>query len=82
MKKQLIFEDILPEMFSRVGQVYTPDFVKQPEWYLTYTWSPEVEEAFRKWLVALFRKKGCMTVRMATESAGWFLLSYGWKTEA
>ena len=46
-------DEILSEMFRRVGEEYSPELTAKPGWYLVYQW-PSIE-AYRDWLVWLAR---------------------------
>lgn len=79
--RELLYNEILPEMFRRVGQEFTKDFCRREDWFLEHTWTTAEQEEFRKWLVKLLVKKGKMSPYGAQHEASWFLLAHGWKTQ-
>ena len=49
-------EKALKEMFKRVGEVFSWNFVKQPDWYQTRQWTPEEENDYCKWFLKEIKK--------------------------
>ena len=72
---------ILAEQFKIIGQEYTEDFVKQPEWYLKYTWTGKQEREFCKWLAVYLHVRLHMSMQRAEHTAAMWNLNYGWKQE-
>ena len=78
-EKELAY--ILTEMFRRVGKEYSIGFTKQPDWFLSYSWSDIDQEDFMRWLTIYLKRKKNFTKEYARKQAGWFILHCGWKTE-
>lgn len=78
----LIFEEIIPEMFRRVGkgENCVKEVCSQHDWFMKETWTPEEEKSFKDWLVVTLRTKLKMTKKLAEREAGMFLLNWGWAT--
>lgn len=70
---------ILSKMFSFVNEVYTVEFTKNPDWFRSREWNKDAENLFRNWLIKYFKQNLDMKNALATKSADWFLLNYGWK---
>jgi hypothetical protein len=87
MNKQL--KEILTEMFLRVNQKFSEDLVKEPDWYLEFTWTEQEQEDFKKWLIEYLKNNKesryeLMSIpnksqRFLESFANEFLLNYGWK---
>jgi hypothetical protein len=72
----------LDVMFKAVGfDGFDEEFTKQPDWYIKREWSKEQQDEFRDWLIAECRTKLRMRKKQAEVEAGFFLLSWGWKTK-
>jgi hypothetical protein len=79
---------ILQEMFKRVGQEYTEEFVKQPYWFTKYSWTEEEQEDFENWLYTELKNNNLLrkeTLANNTKSAKQlkrvakaFVFNYGW----
>ena len=78
----LVFCELLPEMFKRVGLKKTAinDLTKKPNWFTEVNWTEKEEATFRKWLVSKLTKRLNITKEEAEEKAEIFLLQYGWST--
>lgn len=72
-------EEILKEMFIRVGADYNEELVQQEGWFQKYSWSKEEEEDYKEWLINYLVKNLKIPKTMAEESSSWFLLDVGWK---
>jgi len=71
----------LDMMFNVVGfNGFDEEFIKQPDWYTMKEWSKEQQDEFRNWLISELRTKLRMRKKQAEIEAGFFLLSWGWKT--
>ena len=80
---------ILEKMFSYVGEKYTPEYVKQDEWFLNHSWTEEKQDEFISWLidylknpearkeVMRFPTKDRKSLEMFSQH---FVLNFGWKT--
>ena len=72
----------LDMMFKAVGfDCFDEEFTKQPDWYTKREWSKEQQDEFRDWLISECRTKLRMRKKQAEVEAGFFLLSWGWKTK-
>jgi hypothetical protein len=73
---------ILQEMFDRVGELFTEDYVKEEGWWLKHEWTKAQEQSFQDWLYRHLRRhkpwKSMSQYKMKGE-IGYFMLSYGWK---
>lgn len=82
-------KEILEKMFSYVGEKYTPEYVKQDEWFLNHSWTKEQQDEFIVWLVdylknsearkelMMFPIKDRKNLVMFSQH---FVFNYGWKT--
>jgi hypothetical protein len=79
---ELIFNELLPEMFKRVGKegVDLKKACQEPEWYMKEKWTAQDELAFKTWMVQKLRTKLKMTKRLAERETEMFLLNWGWTT--
>lgn len=79
---RLIFNELLPEMFKRVGLNTSDinDLTKTPNWFQSKTWTEKEESEFKEWLIAKLRAKLKFSKTLATKKAEYFLLNYGWST--
>jgi hypothetical protein len=72
----------LDKMFEMVGfEGFDEDFTKQSDWYTKKEWSIDEQNEFRNWLITECRDKLRMRKKQAEVEAGFFLLSWGWKTK-
>lgn len=72
-------EEILIKMFDMVGDVYSPEKTKHPQWFLEHSWSIEQDQQFIKWLEAYLKRKRIAKGRTARKIAEMFSFQYGWK---
>jgi DNA segregation ATPase FtsK/SpoIIIE-like protein len=82
---------VLEKMFAMVGEKYTLEFVKQPEWFCLQEWGKETEDKFAEWLFGyLKRNKEARKELMARPTSDRvrikqvvmeFIFQYGWKTK-
>jgi len=82
---------ILEKMFEMVYEKYTPEFIKQPNWYWLKTWDKDTENEFSEWMFAyLKRSKDARTAVMKRPSkdpklikkvVSEFIWQYGWKVK-
>jgi len=81
--EQMLFEDILPKMFSYVGLSTNPNnikrYVKRPRWFCLKTWSDIQEWEFQMWLKEYMKSKLNFSEKRASYEAGYFVTWYGWK---
>ena len=75
-------EEILKELFSRVGQTYSQSTVSAENWYLLHTWTMAEQDDFKLWLTRYLMKKLRMRKEFCERKAAWFILCYGWKFSA
>lgn len=80
---ELIFCELLPEMFKRVGLKNSDinDLTKVPQWFTTQKWTIEQEQDFTNWVARRLRSKLNMPVKQAEREAKMFLLNFGWSLE-
>lgn len=82
---------ILKKMFTYVKEKYTPEYVKQPEWFCKHTWTIKQQNKFTDWMVDYlynnaearreimsFPRKNKKDIK---EVVDWFLFGHGWKNE-
>jgi len=80
-------EEILKEMFRRVGANYDTFDFKQRDWYYKYTWTEKEQEDFRVWLGKyLYKKKLLKKGKYRNQDKGYYqagklIFNYGWKVE-
>lgn len=79
-KMTRVFQQLMKEMFKRVGLKYDPDYCFQEDWYLTKSWTEAEQRDFKLWGEGILKSKLQMTDHGAAREMGWFLLSYGWTT--
>ena len=83
---------VLSKMFEVVGETYTPDKVKNPNWFLAHTWTALNQKLFKEWLSKHIREsasaRNALTVlrvkptkTLADKFADEFVFNYGWKLE-
>lgn len=77
-KKQKLLITLLTEMFKRVGREYKHSITKDPDWYLTSTWTSAQQDDFAKWGTKQMQRILGLSAYSARNEMGWFLLSYGW----
>lgn len=71
-------------MFNIVGENFSIDYCKQPDWYLKHSWTEEQQDKFKEWLVKYLYKNAnkldlIKNKEACRREASWFLLDYGWK---
>jgi len=82
---------IMTEMFNRVGETYTEEYPKQPQWYLKHSWTEKEQNEFIKWTVDyLYNSKEAreeiLTINtrrkvLILKAIRNFMFNYGWKIE-
>lgn len=78
-------KEILIEMCSRVGVLYSKEFFVKENWYEQYTWTEKEQEEFRKWLGDFLTKHKYTTKGKyrgqphGYYEAGKFIFIFGWK---
>ena len=82
-------EHIMTEMFNRVNETYTPEYVKQENWFMEKEWSQEEQEDYMNWLEKEMLKewkllKCLMSIQNKSKKnikrfANEFVLNYGWR---
>jgi len=78
-EKQL--EEIMSEMFSRVGGEYSKEKIKEETWYLEYSWTEEEQMSFHDWLSDYLKKKFKLRRPFCDKHAWSFIFNYGWSTK-
>ncbi|MGH7972909.1 MAG: hypothetical protein ACREIC_29695 [Limisphaerales bacterium] len=68
-------------LFSEVGQIYTPEFTRQDDWFLKHTWTEEQEHAYQEWFVRTAMKDLHLPKRLAVSKSIRMLGGYGWEVE-
>jgi len=48
------------------------------DWYTKYSWTPEQESRFEKWLIKLIQKKSHMPKKWCEKEAKYITFDYGW----
>ena len=91
MVKNKHLTKIMKKMFSMVKEKYTPEYPKQPDWFLNHTWSDKKQDAFKKWMVDyLYNNKEARNEIMEfpvkdketiKQLVDFFVFSYGWKID-
>ena len=75
-------KEIFEEMFTRVGQEYSPEFTYVDNWYQLHTWDLEDEGRFKSWLTDyLLKNKLVLNKKQGNKEADMFLLQFGWKSK-
>lgn len=79
-KESAALQQILEEMFSRVGDTYSPEKTLKEDWYRAHEWTLMEEHEFIHWLTAfLKRKRLCYTATSAKRAAEMFVFQHGWR---
>lgn len=78
-KHEKTFDELMIEMFHRVGREYDEEFTKQDRWYEEDTWTEEEEADFKAWAIDKVRKAHRWTKKKAEWEVGFFILNWGWK---
>lgn len=73
-----VLNEILTEMFRRVGLVFNIEYCRKEGWYLTKSWTQAEQDDFKRWGEKVLRSKLKITRYAAETEMGWFLLSHGW----
>lgn len=78
----LIFSELLPEMFKRVGLKSNDinNLTKIPNWVSSNSWTENDEEEFKTWLVQKLMYRLKLTRDDAIKQAHKFIMQYGWST--
>jgi hypothetical protein len=82
-------DEIMNEMFRRVGLEYKEDKVKEQDWFLQASWTEEEQNDFKEWFVTyLSNNKSAIedlyenslnNKQLNRERAAMFVFNYGWK---
>jgi hypothetical protein len=51
INKGEFLDKVWTRLFRDVGLVYTPEFIRQPDWYLKHTWTEKQEQAYRDFFI-------------------------------
>ena len=73
---------IFAELFARVGETLTPEYLAQPDWYTLHSWTAGEQRSFSYWLYRYLKRRmpwKLMSEKRLKNELGWFILSYGWK---
>jgi hypothetical protein len=82
------FITLLTKQFAAIGQEFSEDFIKQPDWYRKFTWTSEQEEEFGKWFREFIKKNWSGVLKRRPNNKkdlmrAWneWMLCYAWMTK-
>ena len=68
-------------LFSDVGQVFTPEFVQEDNWFTKHTWTEERERAYQEWFVRTAMEDLHLPKHLAVSKSVRMLGLYGWTVD-
>lgn len=75
-------EEIIDELFRRVGTDRSELDTKKPDWFQQRSWTEAEELEFTDWLTKFFQKKLKLSKKYALSQARTFCLWYGWSIKS
>lgn len=81
-------KEVLKKQCKIVGAKYSEIDFKSDRWYMEYSWTEEVQDGFKEWMVNYLYKNNPaqrellertnQPKKRLREAVRWFLFSYGW----
>jgi hypothetical protein len=68
-------------LFSDVGQVYTPEFIRDEDWFLKHSWTEEQEHAYQEWFVRTAMEELHLPKHLAVSKSVRMLGLCGWTVD-
>jgi hypothetical protein len=81
INKGEFLDKVWTRLFSDVGLVYTPEFIRQPDWYLKHTWTEKQEQAYRDFFIRTAMEDLLLPKRLAVAKADRFIGWLGWEVD-
>ena len=78
-KQKEVFLKLVNKQLEPHGKVYE-DVVSDPEWYMRYKTTPDIEQEFIKWGCDLIRTSLKLSKINAEKEMSWFILQWGLTT--
>jgi hypothetical protein len=71
----------LTRQFKSVGHKFSLESVKEPNWFLKYSWTSQEREKFHSWFVETIRKDLRLNKKGAEQEWQYYNLMWGWRDE-
>ena len=78
-------EDLLKEMFRRVGAEYSEEIISEPEWCYLYNWTEAEQNEFIDWATTYLKRKRrwpkSLSAVYIKREVLMFILHCGWRVK-